>query len=191
MMWSVVLTYTACFGATLTAGEVPAAPGSQGVALPVSLALDAGEDVASLQFDVLFDDVPLALPQVIIGSAAKNAEKELSFFALGPDTVRVVIAGLNQAAIPEGPVAHALFDVDATAPEELTVVTLGYVVLSDPFGSQVDSEVVSGGVDVKIGATSGCNSPGGSGPDAALLGMVVVVLAFGMDRRYAAGERRR
>jgi len=192
MMYSVVLTCTACFGATLTAGEISAAPGSQGVALPISLALDAGDEVASLQFDILFDGGTLALPLVVIGSAAQSAAKELSYFALGLDTVRVVIAGLNQTAIPEGAVAQALFNVDAAAPEELSVVTLGYVVLADPFGSEVDAEVVSGGIDVKVGATSGCRSPGGSATDLAPLGLAVVVLfVFGMGRVRPAGERRR
>lgn len=192
MMYSVVLTCTACFGATVTAGQVSAAPGSQAVSLPISLALDAGEDVASLQFDILFDDGTLALPLVAIGSAAQSAGKELSFFALGLDTVRVVIAGLNQEAIPAGAVAQALFNVGAAAPEELSVVTLGYVVLADPFGSEVDSEVVSGGIDVKVGATPGCHSHGGSATDMAPLGLAVtVLLVLGMGRVRPTGERRR
>ena len=57
---SFIAAVATCFAATLTVGQNSAIPTQRGVSVPISLASGAGEQVAAIQFDILFDYAILA-----------------------------------------------------------------------------------------------------------------------------------
>jgi len=134
--------------ATLTAGEVAASPGQAGVALPLALSSEQGENVAGIQVDVSFNDSALLLETIEPGEAAVQAGKEVVFNALDEGTIRIIIAGFNQDAIPDGVVAYARFTVDEQAPDGAYPLTLEGLLMAGPFGDPIPSEGVSGRITV-------------------------------------------
>ena len=144
----IVLGGMACFSATLSMDDVDAAPGEDGLSAVVSLDSAAGDSVSGVQFDIAFDGGAMDVSAVTIGQAAAAADKELSFYRVDADTVRVIVAGLNQTAIADGTVAKASFDVDAGAAPGTYAISLMLVLLSDPYGAPVDVEIFPGSMVV-------------------------------------------
>jgi len=142
-----IAAYDLCSGALLSAGTVSAEAGAA-AAMPVTLAAETGEEISVVQFTLEFDVSVLTLAELMIGPAAESAEKDINSNVLEPGVVRVIIAGLNQNAIPDGVLVEAVFDVDAQAPPGLHMVAPANLSLSDPFGIEVPGEPESGGVMV-------------------------------------------
>jgi len=148
LVWTIALAWASCITATLTAGNTTAGPGEQGVLVPVALDAETGERVCALMLDVTFDGSALALPEVTVGAAAEAAGKTLVFNSTDPNTVGVIIAGINQNVVADGIVANALFDIGANASPGTYAVSLPFVQLSDPLGSLIDAEAIAGSIQV-------------------------------------------
>ncbi len=97
---------------------------------PLWLHLSATEQVASLQFELWPDGG--SLQEIIRGDAAGAADKEIIFADRGA-AVAVIVAGLNQHAIPAGVIAWAVF---AQAPSPTPRIE--QVLFSNPRGEAVD-----------------------------------------------------
>ena len=139
-----------CGAATLSLGQQSGMPGDTDVSVPVSLCSAPGEEVAGAQFDIVFDDTILSLPDVVAGPAASDAVKYVYSSEFEPGMVRVIVMGLNQTTIADGVVARALFTVADEAPVGAQYLSLTRVLLSDPYGLAVPSESVSGSVYVGL-----------------------------------------
>lgn len=139
-----VLTPRTGSAATLSAGERTAAPGTPEARIPVALDASAGERIGGLQFDLSFDTDALSLKGVVVGTAAKEAGKDIYFSPLPSGSARVIIAGLNQNEIASGFVAEAIFAIPSDMAQGEYAVRLEGVVLSDPFGNRVRVKTVAG-----------------------------------------------
>ncbi|NIA15981.1 MAG: hypothetical protein GWP08_18105 [Nitrospiraceae bacterium] len=139
-----VLTPGTGLAATLSAGELSAAPGAPEIRIPIALEAGSRERVGGLQFDLTFDTDALSLKGVVVGAAAKDAAKDIYFSPLPSGSARVIVAGLNQNEIASGLVAEAIFAVAADVPQGEYEVRLDGVVLSDPFGNRVRVKAVAG-----------------------------------------------
>ena len=144
-----ILTISALSGATLTVGEATGAPAQTGVTLPVTLDGEVGDAVAAIQFDVLFDADSFMLGDMSVGKAAEDADKDLDYYEIAPGDVRVIIAGLNQLTIADGVVADASFDIHADALDGVYAVSLANVLVSDPYGSPVTCDGITGELNVE------------------------------------------
>lgn len=115
------------------ATAVPA-PAGTSVTLPVTLSTGT-QAIAALQFDV---DLPVGVSTdtVTAGSSAIAAQKQISTNMVNGD-LRVIISGVNQNAIPSGPVALISFKLAPSMPTGTFQMTLANVVASDPAGLNV------------------------------------------------------
>jgi len=196
-MWAILLTYGASLAAILTGGHNAAFPGQQAVNIPVSLHSGSSEDVASLQFDLVFDGDSLSLPSVIIGPAAQAADKALEFNTINAQTVRVVIAGLNQLPIPDGVIADAYFDVGAGAGPDVYPLIFDNALLSDPYGGPAYPDLEPGSIEVLGGEGEGegegeppaCGSLAGPNPGKRSGAADVLVMACTLTAVLLAGAR--
>ncbi len=137
--------------ATLTAGQGSGLPGAADVPVSISLAAAAGQQVAALQFDLLFSSSVLSLPQVSVGAAAQAAGKSVSQSVVRSGRVRVIVAGLNQNAIADGIVAEAHFSIAAAAPDSVEAIAFTGVVLASPAGLSVPASAQAGAVTIGTG----------------------------------------
>lgn len=147
-MWAILVTYGASLAATLTGGHNAAVPGQHAVDIPVSLHSGSSEEVAALQFDVLFDGDSFSLPNVTIGPAAQAAQKALEFNTINPGALRVIIAGFNQLPIPDGVIADAHFDVSAESAPGVYPLVFDNALLSDPYGGPLYPDLEPGSIEV-------------------------------------------
>lgn len=123
------------------ATAVPAPAGSL-VVLPVILSTGS-QPISSLQFDL---DLPVGVSTdtVIAGSSATSAQKQITTNMVNGD-LRVIVSGLNQTAIPSGPVALIGLRLAPSLPTGSFPMNLVNVVASDPSGINVPlSSTVSG-----------------------------------------------
>ena len=107
------------------------------ITIPVTIIAEPGEQPASLQFDLSFDDTSFAFLDLDVGDTAVDASKSVIFSESAPGTITVIVAGLNQNTIPDGVVANiSLCPLNEVADAD----SLGFdsVVVSDPFGNPVD-----------------------------------------------------
>ncbi len=109
------------------------------VSVPVALQVNPNEDVAGLQFDVDFDESLYTLVEVYTGSAVVEAGKDGVFTDGFPGTTRVLVTGMNQAAIPEGVVVTII--LSPADPSVSGYLELNSLILSDPFGNRVIAEL--------------------------------------------------
>ena len=186
---SLIMSISTCFAATLTVGQNSAIPTQTGVSVPVSLSSGTGEEVAAIQFDILFDYAILALTDVTAGPAASSAGKDISFSTVEPGRVRVIIAGLNQNVISDGAIANALFNVNRNAPGGEQSLSLSGVLLSDPNGVAVPSEGVSGRISIAAVVPTGANGLRGILLVCAVF--VALALALGGTRLWHTGVKHR
>ena len=107
------------------------------ITIPITILAEPGEQPASLQFDLSFDDMSFALLDVQVGDAAAQASKSVVFSESAAGTITVIVAGLNQNTILDGVVANISL---CPLNEVVDVSALGFdtVVVSDPFGRPVD-----------------------------------------------------
>jgi len=138
---AVVSVYLACcISASTSAATVSLqnpVPDGDCVAVSVTVAADGNDQIASLQFDLGYDNNNFELADVQQGGSAADAWKEVVHSLMSPDTIRVIVAGLNQNVIPDGPVMTMRLrplHEDASLP----ALALHSVVISDPFGGNVD-----------------------------------------------------
>ena len=135
-------------GASLIVWESVGYPGAR-IPVTIELETEPGEEVAGIQFDLLFDSSMLDLFNVRAGQAAVDADKDVDHSLVQPGRVRVVISGINQEPIPNGNVAVIGFDVSSAAPLGATGVGLEGVLMSDPDAQSVSASGVGNVVHVE------------------------------------------
>lgn len=148
-----LLPSTSTFAASITAGSVSAQAG-ESVTVDISLALEAGELVAGMQFDLHYPAPVASLIEISPGPSATQSAKLVSSNPLGSGRHRVIVAGINQSPIPVGSVVVVRFLLSTTVPPGSHPLTLAGVVLSDPGGRRVPSTIQNGAL----------LAPGGTGP---------------------------
>jgi len=105
----------------------------------VPVVFDPGAaSVASLQFDLQYDPGHFAFVHLMAGPAAISAGKDVLPGAQR-QRLTVIVAGLNQTAIPAGVLAEIYLEILPDAQGEARI-SLGNMVLSDARGGAVDLE---------------------------------------------------
>ena len=130
--------------AVISAGSGSGNPGDANISVPVSLNSQDGAQVAGLNFDLSFDDSRLNVSNVTSGSAASGAGKIMSWSQPSSSTLRVIIFGLNQDAIPNGTVANVIFNVLVSAVSGASPLTLSNAAATDPGGSGIQVTLNNG-----------------------------------------------
>ncbi len=136
------------FGATIALGNATAFPGFGQATMPVTLSLEPGEDVAGVQWELLFDSTVLNLYDINAGPAATIAGKSVSFSILSPGKVHVLVTGFNAYVIPEGVLVTVSFVVPSGAPGIDQEVILDKVIFAHPYGLDITAEGISGVVTI-------------------------------------------
>jgi uncharacterized protein (TIGR03437 family) len=173
---------------SLTAEEVLA--DSQGSAqLTVTLS-QAGYPISAVQFDVQCPDTA-HISAVAPGWAASVAGKSLVTLPISPQRWRVLVYGLNQLVLADGPVAVLTLQFQSGSPSGRHAVSLDGLNLSTPQGMAVLADAVAGAVIVGGGpeyapaiASTVNAASNGSGPVAP--GEIVVI----RGKWLSAGEAR-
>ena len=126
-------------------------PGTKTVPLAVTLTSLDGAQVAGLSFDLTFDDSRLSFREASLGAAAALSGKTATWNLVAPDRLRIIIIGVNQWAIPNGPVLSVRFNILPGAATGTTVLGLQSVVASDPMSSPVTRSSTDGAFRVVKG----------------------------------------
>ncbi len=169
------------FGATVAIGNQSGIPGFGFAALPVTLTLDAGDQVAGAEWETTFDSTMLKLYSVLTGPAATAAGKTVTYSALSPGRIRIVIAGLNLDTMSDGVLASLVFTVSPSAPSGPQPVLVDQLVLTNPFGVEVESAATPG-----ILSLSREMLPVGPATIFGKASMCLVIVLLGL---YAVGRR--
>lgn len=136
------------FSATIALGNAIAFPGFGQATMPVTLSLEPGEDVAGVQWELLFDSTVLNLYDIYAGPAATSAGKSVSFSILSPGKVHVLVTGFNANVIQEGVLVTVAFTVPSGAPGIDQEVILDKVIFAHPYGLEISAEGISGVVTI-------------------------------------------
>src|ERR1700761_1060807 len=107
-VWYAFFAILSCFllwsgemrAAQLAAGAITLAPGSSGT-LDVAYT-SMGDQVSSLQFDLGFDSSVLSLT-VVPASSIRSSGKSFYEADLGAGSRRIVVTGLNENTLSDGP----------------------------------------------------------------------------------------
>jgi len=134
--------------ATLSSGSGSGMAGDTGISIPVTIYSAPGTQVSGLNFDLTFDSSRLSVSSVNIGSAASSAGKSITESYPSAGTVRVLIFGFNQTAIPNGTVATIVFNVNAIASPGTSSLSLSNAAASDPGGAGVTLSLSNGSFTV-------------------------------------------
>jgi hypothetical protein len=148
-------------GASLNIGNAQASPGDAEVKVNADLEVTGGEDVAALQLDLQFDG-RLKLVDVYSASASTDADKSAVWYSQGNGTARILLYGLNQNTIGDGPVFQMIFTVENDALPGQSNISVKNPAAADPAGGGVSISTQSGYVSVGGGAGS---SPAVEGDD--------------------------
>lgn len=152
---------------------------------------DPGEAVAAFQADLSCGTADPARCVLIAGTAIAAAQKNASFSPIGSDTLRVLVAGLNQNVIASGPVLE--LRLRGTGSLALEGAALTDAILADPYGHAVPVQLRNHAQ--APGAANalprGCACDAGTGPaplralcgDALATGATLCVLGWGAVRR--------
>lgn len=130
--------------------RVACVTGVAGAEAPAEVTLEpaAGEEVAAIQFDLLFNADVLAYSGAAIGTAAEEAGKDLVTNEIDEGHIRVIVSGFNQNVIGEGAVARCTFAVPAGAADGRHPLTPDAVLLANPEGGAVPAVPEAGCVTV-------------------------------------------
>jgi len=142
-----------CFAATVTVAPVNGTETGDTVSVPVSLRSNGGEKVAAVQLDMVFDPKALKVSKesgVAPGAAAITAKKDVNFATIGPDTIRVIVAGFNQNVIADGVFAIVTFNPSGGGVSGGRLVVLSNLLLSDPSGNEVPSNTTGANVEMTV-----------------------------------------
>ena len=110
---------------------------------PVTVTSESDEQVASLQFDFQYDSSRFELAEVYPGEAADQAGKDVMLSRISEDAGRLLVVGVNQNIIEDGPVAVMFLSPLDKSGESPKNLRLDNVVLSDPVGERVEARTES------------------------------------------------
>ena len=125
-----------------------AAPGGMAVSA-IGLA-SGGASISALQFDLDYDSSSLSLA-VTPGDSLRTAVKGIYTLDLS-NKKRIVLTGLNTAAIPDGALLNLYIAAAATAAANTYTVGISNVVASDASGSPLPLTSVDGQVTLQAGS---------------------------------------
>ena len=134
--------------ATLTIGSASSSPGTKNIAIPINLISASREKVCGFNFDLNYDATRISFKEVTLGSVAMDAGKSLSHSQPNPNTLRVVVVGINQNVIGDGEVLMFTFNVLSNAPKGETELTITKPSLSDPKGKGLPANIDGGALEV-------------------------------------------
>lgn len=117
------------------------------VDIPIYFRADPENDIASLQFDLLFS-TPILVNQLIAGPAALFSGKSLQGVATD-NGYRGIIFGLNQSAIPSGTVANIRLEMPSDLAVGIQPITIDRITGSSPVGDSIPLNGVDGSVMVE------------------------------------------
>lgn len=152
--------FQAAPAATLSVSSAGAMPGGS-VALSVSLSTANGAHVSGVQWTISYPGSSVSAMTALPGSSASAAGKTVQCVAgANPGTQNCIVFGLNQTAIPAGPVAVLTFQLAASAPAGSIPVGISGVALSDPAGMpiQVAPPPTGGTITIASSAVSQLNT---------------------------------
>ena len=95
---------------TLSLDDFVAAPQDR-VVMPIAFSVIGEEQVSVIQFDLLFDTGALTAADVRVGPASESAAKDINVTEQPDGSVRVILYGFNQNAIPDGVIALSLIHI--------------------------------------------------------------------------------
>ena len=147
LLWN-PLGIQASGGVQLSAGSASGDPGDT-VTIPISIDSASGVEVSGLNFDLSFDASRLTLDHVSAGPAATSAEKSVSSSTPSSGTVRVIVFGLNQTAIPDGTLVNVFFEIKAGSAPGTIALPLGNAAASSPAGSSVPISTSAGSLTIQ------------------------------------------
>lgn len=152
--WAVVLCLAGIAqAATLTAESVAgAAPGASGVMLTIDLAASAGEQVCGVQVDIEFDSDALSVAKAAAGTSATDAGKSVSLQTIASGVARLVVTGINQKVMADGPVATLSFSVADAATAAVYPIALTEAMWVNPYGLSYAAQTVDGSISVSAAA---------------------------------------
>jgi hypothetical protein len=156
----VVLPATAQSGVKLGLGAKPDFGADGTIRVPIVLGASGPESIAALQLDFTFETAQIQFTAVEAGASALSAAKSAHANPLAPGTARVIIAGLNRNAIPEGIVAWVRFSPAPGAVPPF-VLGVGATVLSDPYGNAVEVDTIPDTLTLDPGASLALTSDSG------------------------------
>ena len=109
------------------------------VVVPLAFEQAASENVAAMQFDVLYDAERFGVYEVQAGAAVAQAYKDVIYNEIDEGRMRVIVSGFSQDAITSGELTTIVFyalDADKSLlPFRLGVESL---LMADAFGNQVE-----------------------------------------------------
>lgn len=116
------------------------------VGIEVTLA-SAGQTVSAIQFDISYlNQAPIV--SVSLGNTLTSAAKSIWASTPEPGVERLLIVGLNQAAIADGVLATLSVEVAAGAAPGVYPLGLTNAIAADPWGGPLPLSTVDGGVVV-------------------------------------------
>ena len=90
LLSAILLLVCSAMGVTLLVDDVTTEP-SGAFQLPLSIDVTADEEVAAIQFDLLFDTAVFEAGTIQTGAASDNAEKSISVTSQPDGSVRVAL----------------------------------------------------------------------------------------------------
>jgi hypothetical protein len=139
----------------------PTATGTPSSTLTVGTVTDSGEvnvpilissitpESSGLQFDIIFDNTKLQFVRLDAGAEAIAAGKTVTTNALPNNNgIRVLLFGVNQNTINNGPVAVAVFNTIGSS-GEIAAVSLENVVNSNVSAQAVNTTAESGSITIR------------------------------------------
>lgn len=175
-----LLAMPGAYAASLNAATTTAQIKDGYIEVPILYQAEPGEKVSGLQFEIVFNAGELAWDGLKPGSSSEAAAKMVSFNAVEAARYRVIIAGFNQNAFANGPVAIARFQMKGST----AALRIENAVMSDPMGRAVEAEAQGGSVGATAAPTANTPRPacgcGGETSPPSLTGdrMFGVVLIF-------------
>ncbi len=156
------------FSASLSIGDITAAAGATNVSVPISIAVQTGDDASGLDMTVAFSSSALQFSGVEIGAASDAANKTLASNSPSAGIIKLVIYSPPPAdpnttlpVLQNGVIANLIFNIPTTvaAGEELDI-SISDFTISDNAAVKVASQANTNG---KVTVTS--DTDPGTGPD--------------------------
>jgi cohesin domain-containing protein len=108
-----------------------------------------GDQVAAIQFDVLFDPTEVAITAVNPGPASTDAGKTVASNLIAPGQMRVLIFGLNQSVIGDGIVATLTAVVGPDVQQGQSRLEFDQALGASPEATEVAIKASSGHIQIK------------------------------------------
>ena len=146
-------------GAQLSADSLTLSPGGGGI-IQVSYS-SLSNQVSGLQFDVGFDSSALSVI-VLSGPAIRSASKDLYGADLGAGLRRILVAGLNQNSLSDGPILTLFVNVLPSANPGAYTISIQNTLGADPSGNAVAIPDASAAITIsgKLGDVAAIQSGG-------------------------------